>query len=355
MSNETKTLEEIKRETEDNLEIQAQRETIKGLKFEIRKIRSDYGNLQGYFRDLEECFVDFPAPEPPRIYSPDDFDPVVESECVAVLHWTDWHMGACQDAEEIEGFNEFSPEILEARIENLVHDFSKWVNTARTAYTINQCVVLDTGDNISGDIHDDLRITNAFPTPVQAFKAGLLKSKSLKELCQNFEQVTIEFLTPDNHGRLTRKPQAKQQGMNTHNYTVGQIAKLDSRNVSNLTFNIHTQHNTVVQALNRNYLLTHGHEVSGWAGFPYYGIDRKVKSEGLERMFEPDNRKFHRVVMGHYHSRLIHPHYIIGPSASGTDALDHKQGRRSIPMQHAWMIHPDHGEYNQTTFKLRVE
>ncbi|MBU0907731.1 MAG: hypothetical protein KKE05_06265, partial [Nanoarchaeota archaeon] len=64
-------------------------------------------------------------------------------------------------------------------------------------------------------------------------------------------------------------------------------------------------------------------------------------------------KKFHKIILGHFHVDLNHPHYWIGPSASGTDALDHKQGRRSEPKQAFWMVHPKKGEFNRNAFLLR--
>ena len=85
------------------------------------------------------------------------------------------------------------------------------------------------------------------------------------------------------------------------------------------------------------------------------GQSRKtsIKSiEALKRLNAPDVTKFHKVLLGHWHSPLAHPWYWIGGSVSGTDALDHKQGRHSPPSQAAWMVHIHHGEFNRTDFWL---
>ena len=74
--------------------------------------------------------------------------------------------------------------------------------------------------------------------------------------------------------------------------------------------------------------------------------------EALKRMNAADVRKFHKVVLGHWHAPLAHPWYWIGGSCSGTDAFDHGQGRHAEPQQVTWLIHPRHGEFARTEWTL---
>lgn len=356
MSDDLFELEDLKNMADPDVEIHALRRERSQLKAELRRMQAEYGNLKGYFNDLNEALQEVGGIlRPLRLQYKPGTTAKSKTPVTAVLHWTDWHYGACQDPDEIESVNSFSPEILEAYIMNLCDDFMRWVELHRNSYRIDELVILDTGDNISGDIHDELRITNAFPSPVQAFKCGMLKGQAIAALAPYFKKVRIEFIVEDNHGRLTKKPQAKQAGLNNHNYTVGHVGRLSLRDHKNVEFNIYEMYTKSVTVAGRQYLLTHGHGVSGWAGFPYYGIDRKVSKEALVRLHEPDANKFHRVVMGHWHAPLKHPHYWIGSSASGTDAFDHKQGRRSTPMQCAWVVHPKHREFDTIDFDLHAD
>lgn len=351
MTKDIKTLKQIKQDAEPDVEILALRRQVEGLKTEVKTLQADYGDLKGYFRDLDVTALSLKIPKIPQIYEPTK--EMVGTPCVAVLHWCDWHYGAVQEADEIESVNSFSPEILKARIKNLCDDFIKWVWVSREGYQIDECIILDTGDNISGDIHRELSVTNAFPTPVQAFEVGVFKGEMLSKLAPHFKSLRVEFVVPDNHGRLTQKPQAKQQGMNSHNYVVGHVAKLVCSDQRNIQFNIHLSHLKVVNVANRKYLLTHGHAVQGWMGIPYYGIERRAGREAMIRLNGPDKNRFHRIIQGHFHAPLTHPYFWIGGSASGTDAFDHKCGRRSTPIQCGWMVHPQKKEFNYTEFDLR--
>jgi len=348
------SLADLKNAADPIVEIQALRSERKKLRAEMRRMQKEYGNLQTYFTDLKEAVEGLVIPPQIPQFKPGKSKKVTHP-CTAVLHLTDWHYGAVQEAEEVEFANAFSPEILEARITNLVFDFLKWVEVQRNGYHIPNLTVIVTGDLISGDIHRELQVTNAFPTPVQATKVGFFLGQVLCMLSPHFEAVQVEFAVPDNHARLTKKPQAKQQGLNTHNYVTGFVTDLVVKEQENITFSMHIAHTKAVTVCNRQYLITHGHGVMGWAGFPYYGIERKVAKEALARLHEPEYNRFHKVIMGHWHAPLWHPWYWIGGSASGTDAYDHKQGRRSPPIQTAWLIHPEKNEFNRMEFDLHEE
>lgn len=346
-------LVDIKAKADPAPEIQALRAERNKLKKELRRQQVTYGDLQSYFTDLKTAVGPVALPEPPRIFEQSRDERSVDSPVTAVMHWTDWHMGSIQEAEEVEGIASFSPEILEERIlDRLVPEFIEWVNLHRHSYHVDHLVVLDTGDNISGDIHDELRVTNAFPTPVQAIRAAELKAKAMYLLAQHFDKVTVHFIVDDNHGRLTQKPQCKQGGLNSHNYTVGYVFGVLCKNMKNVDIRLYPMHQKVVNVANQRYLITHGHGIRGWAGIPFYGIERKVGKESKVRLHDPADRRFTKIVQGHFHVSLVSDWYIISPSVSGTDAYDHKNGRRAEPGQSGWFVHPIRGEFDHTLFNL---
>jgi hypothetical protein len=269
------------------------------------------------------------------------------------LHVTDSHYGAIQDEDEVEGFGKYSPQISRARQYGFIRDVLDWTKLHRTVYSVPEAHVLVTGDLISGDIHDELRITNAFPAPRQAVESGEILAHQVAMLAPHFSKVVVQIITDDNHGRLARKPQAKEAGTNNWMYVVASIAQKLLNTHKNVMVNIWPMNQKVVVVNGRRYLLTHGHDVIGWAGFPYYGIERRTAREALKRMNAPDWTKFDRIIMGHWHAPLEHPYYWIGGSVSGTDAYDHKNGRHAEPQQLSWMVHPKWGEFDKTSWQLR--
>lgn len=246
----------------------------------LNSYKKEHGKLEVFFQSLANQIQ--PIDPLPLVYKPSE-DPQNGSEVITVMQISDGHMGAVQMADEIEGFNEFNPEICRNRQMDFVNRVCKWVDRHRLAYKIQKIVVLVTGDLISGDIHNELQVTNAFPVTVQCVKAAEVLTEQLLILSQNFTEVTVHFIVADNHSRLTTKPQSKQEGTNSLNYIVGKITEAYLRNIGNVIFNIYPMHEKVVTVLNRNYLIAHGHGVQGWMGKPWYGIERKIGKEAEAR------------------------------------------------------------------------
>jgi len=345
----TRTVEEVRYEVDPPEEVRALLAQLAAAEARLDEYKEEVGSIQVAMRGVSNAVL---AMRPPKLMYLKPKVQKVSTPIALVIHNTDWHMGAVQDADEIEGFNEFSPAILGNRIINFARDVLSWTELHRASYHVDECRVLVTGDLISGDIHDELRVTNEWPSPRQAVEAGRLLAGEISLLSPHFKDVVVDFVTVDNHGRMTKKPQHKEGGYNTLNFPLAEVARLLLRDHKNVQFNIYPREQQVVEVKGQRYLLYHGHGIMGWAGFPYYGIQRKVAKDAVKRMRQR-KAEFDRVILGHFHAPLRHPWYWIGGSASGTDALDHSQGREAEPCQVAWFVHPKHGEFDETNWMLR--
>ena len=370
-----KTTAEFKGEYDPDEEVRYLRDQIHGLESAREKYEKERGGLLSLFRDMREAIE---ALDPPQIIYTPPKRKMSSTPVVHVAHWCDWHAGANQESDEVEGFAEFTPELLRRRIKNCVFDQLEWLEVHRKNYTVDVSRDLFTGDLISGGIHPELLRTNEYPEPVQAIRAGELLAELIAMKSPHYKKVVVDYITADNHSRLTKKPQASEAGINCWGYVTACHAQARLERFPNVEFNIHPVIQKVVDVGGRNYLLTHGDRIRGWAGFPYYGIERKTGREAVKRMRKTlttmrevakmrdgnilpsdlDIQKlagtlFDRIVMGHWHAPLAHPWYWIGGSASGTSAYDHSEGRESDPIQCAWFVHPSHGEFDRTDWNLR--
>lgn len=358
------TVGELKSEYDPAEEIKHLRDVVKQKDRERLSYEKEVGKLRVLFDEMADAIDALP---PPAVEYHRPRATKVETPVTHVCHLTDWHDGAQQESLEIEGLNEFSPVILREYVRNYVKDNLDWLELHRKSYTVNDVHLLLTGDYISGGIHEELRWTNAYPEPVQAIKAGELIAEVVAMLSPHYERVIVDAITVDNHARLTRKPQSQEAGINTWNYPVLRFAKERLREHKNVDFRIHEMIFKLVECGGRRYLLTHGDRVRGWAGFPYYGLERLASREAQKRMKQAllESRKveadvakvtgwlFDRVILGHFHAPLKHGKYWIGGSACGTTAYDHGEGREADPLQCSWMVHPGHGEFDMTDWRLR--
>jgi len=342
------TLDEVRdalRPPERIIALQAERDQISSAYKEYKK---EHGQLDQL---MAEVLAAIPAIKPQApVYKPPKTKRV-DRDVAVVLHVTDAHHGAVQAQDEIEGFGIFSPELSRLRQFGFVQDIMDWTELHRTVYAIPEARFLVTGDLISGDIQD-FRVTNAFPAPQQAVEAGEILAQQVSTMAPHFERVIVDIITLDNHGRMTKKPQSKEGGINNWMYVVANISRMLLTAHENVTVNIWAQPQKVVNVNGRNYLICHGHEVSGWMGFPFYGIERKVAREAMKRMNAPDFTKFHKVILGHWHAPMTTQYFWVGGSVSGTDAHDHQEGRQAAPQQVSWMVHPQWGEFDRTEWQL---
>lgn len=337
-------------------ELKAQHsEEVKDLKKKLKryeKLLEDYkkshGSIANFFDSIKDYIPTY-APTPIN-YKPQK--PKTRTNCGMAMLICDTHYGAIQPASEVEGFGEYSPELCEHRCEKFTQNVIEWANLQRSAYPIENLHILVAGDLISGDIHDELRVTNAFPVTKQVVGASHILARQILMAAQHFKIVNIHFIVEDNHARLTKKPQAKEAGINSLNYIVGNMTNILVSKQKNVEFHIYPQYEAVVNVEGRRYLLLHGHNIMGWGGIPYYGIDRKTAKEAIKRMNASHGLRFDKVIMGHLHHPVSHPIYWIGGSVSGTDAYDHKNGRHSAPSQASWLVHPKHGEFARIDWKL---
>jgi hypothetical protein len=327
----------------------------------IEAMKKRYGKDQVFLDELKSAIS--PVTPPKLSYKPKKEGAKVSSPCPLVLHGTDGHCGLTQPADEIEGFNETNFDIYKKRNLDFVYKAMSFTEIMRHGYAINECHYIDTGDNISGDIHDELKRTNEFPVPEQIIRAGTTKAEQIMFLAPHFEKIVIDWIVADNHSRREKKPQSMEEGWNSDNYLVGFIAKTLLEKYENVQFNLWLMHEKVITIANRNYLIFHGHGLPQNFGVPWYSIERKAGREAVARMqeiMEAHERMkqralevgFHKMVFGHFHIKFDHPLYMCGPSLSGTDANDHKYGRHSVPGQRLWMVHPKHGEVNDNFISL---
>lgn len=342
-----KQLGEFKSRHDPDQEVEHLRTRVKELEGLIRAERDATGEARLVTLALTDAIK---AAQPYRSeYKP--AKATAGSPITHVLQLTDLHEGEITKRDEVDGFNEFNPDIFTRRIGALGRSVVNVTQRLRNGYSVPKLHILGTADYISGDIHDELKVTNAYPAPVQAVQCGYKLGELVHALAPHFAQVDVDMITLDNHGRMTRKNQAAQGGENNWGYVVAHIVKQYTSRVSNVDVRIHAKASALVGVGPERYLLFHGHQIKGWAGLPYYGFDRRVAMEAVKRMGVPETA-FTKMVMGHFHVAVDAPNWLIGGSLSGTNAFDHSCGRHSRAHQTSWLVHPTHGQFHWTRWWL---
>ena len=341
-----RTLDDFESKHDPKPEVAHLRDRVASLTKRYEAERKAHGELREALADLE--FAVSEAKPIKMIYKPEKRS---GTPCTHVVHLTDLHMGEITKKNEIEGINEFSPEIAERRMQQLVQATTKNTYAQRGGHNVPHLHVIGTADYISGDIHPELQVTNAFPCPVQAVRCGYMLGAAFEAWAPHFETVTVDLVTLDNHGRLTKGYQSSEGGLNNWSYVVAEIAKQFVKRIGNIKVNVHAVPTALVIIEPESYLCFHGHQMKGWAGKPYYGFDRRVAMEAVKRM-NAEGLRFTKLIFGHYHTATNEKDWQLGGSLSGTNTFDHSQGRACQAHQTSWLVHPEHGEFGWTRWWL---
>lgn len=332
-------------------------ERILALRARIEQLESQlitYQTAKGFLQEIGDSVASaVRALDPfPAIKIPKTKD-ICESPISAVLKLSDWHIGEIVSAAETDGFGSYNLAIARDRIAKLAEKLIGWAHTNRRSFRIEDLHIFGECDYISGDIHDELRITNEFPVPVQVAEAGDLIAWLVQQLAPHFKQVVFHGLSVDNHSRRTHKPQYKQRALNNESYLVNRIAQKALSRHSNVDFRIYSGIRELVTVANHRFLIEHGDEIKAWLGIPYYGMSRLAGKEARRRMNAAE-RGYHYQSFGHWHvPSIIEGNMLVNGSLNGTTEYDHGQGRHSRPAQVSMLVHPQYGIFSWTPWRFK--
>jgi hypothetical protein len=145
------------------------------------------------------------------------------SRSLGLLHVSDTHVGEVVDPNEVNGVNEYSPDVFVRRIRRLfsaaIEIMPRWSADGKLV----GFVVAVNGDLVSGDIHDELRRTNALTAMEQAYLCADELTAGLEHL-KRLGPVWAVF-TPGNHGRTTEKTHSKRTSRLSYDMLVGEMVR----------------------------------------------------------------------------------------------------------------------------------
>jgi hypothetical protein len=147
-----------------------------------------------------------------------------DAKMAVVLKLSDWQIGEVIRAEETERFGVFNWKIAQERIGEIVRKVIGWTATHRMAFNIPHLYVFCEQDFISGDIHDELKVTNEFPSPVQSVRARQLLAKTIATLAPYFPEVHVCQV-----GGETTRAYRKNRKRNRKRRTVSGTSSMRSR------------------------------------------------------------------------------------------------------------------------------
>jgi hypothetical protein len=225
------------------------------------------------------------------------------AQSVVGVHWSDTHMGEVIDAEEIGGINAFNSEICRQRLRrHIIAACNIGTRWADDTDCVGAYFALG-GDLISGDIHEELRMTNDLTAHEQVQAMVEEAGAAIRELLKAFGRVHVTCV-PGNHGRNTPKATAKLYSRLSYDMMIGAMVQRDFASDPRVTFQMSAAKDQVTPVFGRNVLSTHGDKMGtgggqGFAG-PFLPIVRGAKK--VMAQYASKGTNIDLMIHGHYHT-----------------------------------------------------
>lgn len=269
---------------------------------------------------------------------------------VPTLFLSDFHWGEVVDSGQIGGVNEFNMSIANARLRTVVEKTTHLLKEYINPSSYPGIVVALGGDMVSGDIHDELSVSNEQPImPVVVDLWGKL-IWAIETLAGEFGKVFVPCVT-GNHGRNTMKIRAKGRHHTSFDWLLYQFLAKHFENDDRVQFLIPDGPDAYYKIYGHRYLLTHGDQFRGGDGLigalgPIVRGDHKKRSRNSQIDMGYDT-----MLLGHWHQLIQLERLIVNGSLKGYDEYAYSNNFGYEPArQGLWLTHPDHG----ITFSMPV-
>lgn len=221
---------------------------------------------------------------------------------VVSLLLSDIHAGEVIDAEEILGINEFNPDICRRRLRRYFQASciigARWASDT----SCQGAILALAGDLISGDIHEELRITNTLTSHeqvalvVEEVVAGI---KALKLAFGNVHVIGV----PGNHGRTTLKPTAKLYARLSYDILICSMIASFFADDPKVTFQYGKSKDQITTVFGRSLYTTHGDKIGTRGGTGFAGPDLPIVRGAKKIQLQQSSigRDYDLIQFGHYH------------------------------------------------------
>ncbi len=214
-----------------------------------------------------------------------------------VLLFSDAHYPEVVEPTEALGLS-YGPDVCKRRIEHIRDTVIRYKDLRSTSYPVRKLTIADLGDQLSGDIHEELEITNASPVSEALVNFAYMAHDLASSLAEEFPEVEYIKLC-GNHPRLTKKPRNKGK-WNNWEYVLGHFLKALAGDSYKVVVPKALLYQHQVFNTHMGFLHGDGSKAGGFAGIPWYGLKRRQDAMQalLSRLGNP---RLDYLCMGHFH------------------------------------------------------
>ncbi len=290
----------------------------------------------------------------PNAYKPPRGNKLIREHMV--MHLSDGHHDQVILPEECGGLENYNFPVSCARAERYVDTVNEWAtDTLAPKFNFTDLWILAYGDHTSGEIHGHAQRSYFRNQFRNCYAIGQLHALMIRDLAPNFGRVHVVYL-PGNHGRRTVKKD-HHGAHDNWDYLVGELARMHCRDLLNVNFLIPDAWSVNLDINGIGCNLSHGDDVKGSLGIPFYGMVRRQK--GLIALGAVNGGiPLRYFFMGHHHVAAtlsdINGELLVNGAWAGTDAYAYNtfSGYRE-PAQWIHGMNPRHGITWRMNVKLK--
>lgn len=211
-----------------------------------------------------------------------------------VLPISDLHFGEVVQPNVAFGYNKYNPDIAIHRLEKLFEDNYRFA----TMYGCDYLHILLLGDLISGEIHDELRATNAYTAPKCVSVLNSALTGIILSYAKLYKFVKISCVV-GNHSRTGKKLQSKNRSQDNYEHIIYSTLKdRCEAEANNIVVEFDDEAAVLMTTVgNQTWMLEHGDRYNGStaAAGAINTVLRKIGN---------DLRRNHAdvAIMGHWHT-----------------------------------------------------
>ena len=263
------------------------------------------------------------------------------SAATLVVILSDTHFDEVVNAEEMEGLNCYNREIAVMRLEKWTQNVIKLSRHYLSGVTYDGVVVILGGDIFTGDIHEELALTNEDTMIGSLLFWSEQVAAAIGLLTDEFGKCYVTSVV-GNHGRTTRKPRMKQRVKTNFDYLLAKMVERNFKTDKRITFDIPESADALIKIYDHGHLITHGDQVSGGGGIGgIYPPIMRMRARKQAR-YMATGKSFQTLWLGHWHQYISTPSMIVNGSLKGYDEYAMLMGfSHEAPQQALAIVTPE--------------
>lgn len=257
---------------------------------------------------------------------------------------SDLHADERVDPAQMEWVNGYDREIAERRLQRFFEGVVTTGHSVLPQSKTDGVILPIIGDIVSGQIHEELRETNEFPTGATVFHYAEQIASGLNLLLEEFGRVFVPCIV-GNHGRLDKRVRFKNRVKDNWDWVLYQVLATYFKNNKHITFYIPDSPDASWPVYDFTYRATHGDQFRGGNGIA--GIFSPIlRGDHKKRKRQASvGAPYDYLIIGHWHQLLDMGKIVCNGSIKGYDEFASGNNFEfERPQQALWLTTPDDGK-----------